>query len=80
MGPGTVDAMYASGVLQWWSLRTAADQAIHSHHMHHPGFVALGPELSVATNGMSPRNRHGDEITSVLKEGSRFTDIYTVVP
>ena len=39
-----------------------------------------GPALSVATDGMSPRDRRGDEITSVLKEGSRFTAIYTVVP
>ena len=36
-----------------------------------------GPELLAATDGMSPGNRGGDEITSILKKGSLFTAIYT---
>ena len=36
-----------------------------------------GPELSADADGMSPWDRPGDEITSVLKKGSCFTAIYT---
>ena len=36
-----------------------------------------GPELSAAADGMSPGDRGGDEITSILKKGSPFTAIYT---
>ena len=36
-----------------------------------------GPELSATADGMLPSARGGDEITSILKKGSRFTAIYT---
>ena len=46
-----------------------------------PGFCRFrayeGPELLVATDGMSPSERHGDEISSVLEKATRFTAIYT---
>ena len=70
--------MYASGLFQWWPLLPAADQATylaavygtHAPPWFHRFRAYDGPELSAAADGMSPRNRRGDELMSVLKKGS----------
>ena len=76
--------MYACGVFQWLSLQPAVDQAILRGRLGTYGppwlyhFWAYEVhEFSAAADGMLPGDRRGDEITSILKKGSRFTAIYT---